>query len=382
MNDQLPFEGLRVIALEQAVAGPFCTRQFADLGADVIKIERPDGGDFSRGYDRAIGGISAYFAWLNRGKRSVALDVKSEAGRRALGKLLEHADVFLHNLAPGAVERLGFGYDELSRTHPRLVWVGISGYGPDGPYRDKRAYDMLIQAESGVVSLTGSAAEGARVGVAIADIASGFYAYSSALAALWKRERTGRGERIDISMLECLTEWAMPQLYVYLGTGVAPARAGQRHSMIFPYGTFRCADGDVVLSVQNEREWHRFCTTVMEDTRLATQAEYQSNEKRLENRKPLEQAIEALFARHSVATMVERLDRAEVANAVVNDMARVATHPQLQARQRWADVETFLGPIAALRPPHNLSQVEPRLGKVPAVGEHTLEVFTEFGLST
>ncbi len=229
-ENPLPLAGLRVVALEQAVAAPFCSRQLADMGADVIKIERPDGGDFARGYDGALNGLSAYFAWLNRGKRSVALDVKSKPGRAVLQRLIERADVFVHNLAAGAVERLGFGYETVSERTPRLIWVGISGYGPDGPYRDKKAYDMLIQAESGVVSLTGTPGEAAKVGVSMADISAGLYGYSSILAALLNREKTGRGERIDISMFECLTEWMMPPLYVFLGAGHGPTDGDTRAS--------------------------------------------------------------------------------------------------------------------------------------------------------
>ena len=256
MSD-LPFDGLRVVALEQAVAAPFCSRQLADLGADVIKIERPDGGDFARGYDGALNGLSAYFAWLNRGKRSVALDLKLDTDRGVCAELIARADIFVHNLAPGAVERLGFGFDELSPRHPRLIWCGISGYGPDGPYRDKKAYDLLVQAESGVVSVTGTPDEPAKVGISIADISSGLYAYSSILAALIARARTGRGQRIDISMLECLTEWMMPQISFWQGTGAAPPRAGLRHNMIAPYGAYACSDGRVLFAVQNEREWQR-----------------------------------------------------------------------------------------------------------------------------
>src|SRR5712691_1709418 len=238
----LPLHGLRVVALEQAVAAPFCSRQLADMGADVIKIERPDGGDFARSFDSVLHGMSAYFVWLNRGKRSVVLDLKRDEDRDTFGKLLARADVFLHNLAPGSVERLGFGYDTLKAIHPRLIWCGISGYGPDGPYRDKKAYDLLIQAESGVVSVTGTPDDPAKVGVSIADITSGLYGYSSILTALLNRERTGSGERIDISMFECLTEWMMPSIYVWHGSGQIPARAGLRHNMIVPYGAYRCMD--------------------------------------------------------------------------------------------------------------------------------------------
>ena len=379
-ENALPLAGLRVLALEQAVAAPFCSRQLADMGADVIKIERPDGGDFARGYDGALNGLSAYFAWLNRGKRSVALDVKSKTGRTVLQRLIERADVFVHNLAAGAVERLGFGYETVSERAPRLIWVGISGYGPDGPYRDKKAYDMLIQAESGVVSLTGTPGEAAKVGVSMADISAGLYGYSSILAALLNREKTGRGERIDISMFECLTEWMMPPLYVFLGAGHVPARAGLRHNMIVPYGAYRCADGEVLFAVQNEREWRQFCDVALEQPALADDARFATNAGRLQHRAELESHIETRLGNYTVAAALERLERAGIANAAVNDVAAVARHPQLTARGRWAEVASFAGPIPALIPPHNLASLSPRMGRVPALGEHTREVLAELGL--
>jgi itaconate CoA-transferase len=374
MSD-LPFSGLRVVALEQAVAAPFCSRQLADLGADVVKIERPDGGDFARGYDFAVNGLSAYFAWLNRGKRSVALDVKSERGLDICARLIARADVFLHNLAPGSVERLGFGYEEIAAGNPRLVWCGISGYGPDGPYRDKKAYDLLVQAESGVVSVTGTPESPAKVGVSIADISSGLYAYSSILAALYARERSGRGQRIDISMLECLTEWMMPPMYVWMGTGEMPGRAGLRHNMIAPYGAFRCADGAVFLGIQNEREWSRFCADVLNSPALAER--FPANAKRLEARAELDAIIEAAFARLTRAEVVAVLDRAGIPNAAMNNTAEAAQHPQLAARHRWAEAPSPVGPIRALIPPHNLHDAPPLMGRVPALGEHTREVLEE-----
>jgi itaconate CoA-transferase len=375
MPDSLPYSGLRIVALEQAVAAPFCSRQFADLGADVIKIERPDGGDFSRGYDDALHGVSSYFAFLNRGKRSVVLDLKQSEGRSVLARLIARADVFLHNLAPGAVDRLGFGYDALSAVHPRLVWCGISGYGSDGPYRDKRAYDILVQAESGVVSLTGSPEEPAKVGVAIADISSGLYACSSIQAALWQRERTGRGERIDISMLECLTEWVTPWLYIWHGTGQTPPRYGMRHNMIVPYGAYECADGAVNLSVQNEREWVRFCEQVLEMPGLAPQ--FPNNAARLARRNEVEPVIEEIFRRHPRAEILRRLDAAEIANGSVNRIPDVMHHPQLAARGRWSEVDSPAGRIPALLPPHNLGCARPSMGAVPALGQHTEEVLKE-----
>jgi crotonobetainyl-CoA:carnitine CoA-transferase CaiB-like acyl-CoA transferase len=371
----LPFTSLRVVALEQAVSAPFCSRQFADLGGDVVKIERPDGGDFARDYDHVLHGLSAYFAWLNRGKRSVVLDLKQPEGRDILGRLLARADVFVHNLAPGAVERLGFGYDELAAQHPRLVWCGISGYGPDGPYRDKKAYDMLVQGEAGVIGLTGTPDEPAKVGISIADIAAGHYAYSSILAALYQREQTGRGQRIDISMLECLAEWAMPPLYTWLGAGRIPPRCGARHNMIVPYGVYQCADGAVNFSIQNEREWARFCAQVLGMPELAEG--WRTNQWRLEHRAEVEGLIEERFGREPRAEILRRMDAAGIANAAVNEIPAVAAHPQLAARGRWAQAESPAGPIPALLPPHNLADAPARVGRVPALGEHTEEVLKE-----
>jgi itaconate CoA-transferase len=373
----LPLAGVRVVALEQAVAAPFCSRQLADMGADVIKIERPEGGDFARGYDGALGGLSAYFAWLNRGKRSVALDLKQPANRDVLLRLLARADIFVHNLAQGAVERLGCGYEPLAQRYPRLIWCGISGYGPDGPYRDKKAYDLLVQAEAGVVSITGVADAPAKVGVSIADIAAGLYGYSSVLAALLQRAQSGRGARIDISMLECLTEWMMPPLYVWLGTQRIPQRVGVRHNMIVPYGAYTCADGAVLFAIQNEREWQRFCADVLGTPELATDARFTINELRLQNRGELEATIEQRFATWTMAELIARLERADIASAALNDLPAVANHPQLAARARWAEVESFVGPIQALIPPHNLAGIAPRMGRVPALGEHTQEVLAE-----
>lgn len=376
-DPSLPLSGLRVVALEQAVAGPFCSRQLADMGADVIKIERPDGGDFARQYDGALNGLSAYFAWLNRGKRSVTLNLKDEHERSACLKLIRRADVFVHNLAPGAVDRLGFGYDQLAPRCQRLIWCGISGYGPDGPYHHKKAYDFLIQAESGVVSLTGTPDSPAKVGISIADIASGLYGYSSVLAALLCRERTGHGERIDISMLECLTEWTMPALYAWSGTGNIPARAGMRHNMIVPYGAYTCADGMVNLAIQNEREWRRFCSVVLDMTALADDPRFAANADRLRNRTDLEALIEEHFRKYTKAEILARLDEADIANGAVNDIPAVRQHPQHSARKRWMYAASPAGTIPAFVPPHNLMTAPAHIGAVPALGEHTQEVLAE-----
>jgi crotonobetainyl-CoA:carnitine CoA-transferase CaiB-like acyl-CoA transferase len=377
----MPLTGLRVVALEQAVAGPFCSRQLADHGADVIKIERPDGGDSARAYDSVLNGTSAYFAWLNRGKQSVVLDLKVGAERDACARLIDAADVVVNNLAPGAMERLGFGYDEVSARNPRLVWCGISGYGPDGPMRDKKAYDMLVQAESGVVSVTGSDAEPAKVGVSIADIAAGMYAYASIMTALYARERTGVGERIDISMLECLTEWMTPALYVWHGAGRVVQRAGVRHNMIVPYGAYACADGDVMFAIQTDREWRRFCSVVMQSPTLADDPRYSTNASRVANRVGLEAAIEARLRSHARADVIALLEEADIATGAVNDVPAVAAHPQLAARGRWAQVESPGGDIPALLPPHNLQSAPSRMGRVPSLGQHTSGVLAAMELS-
>jgi itaconate CoA-transferase len=378
----LPFEGLRVVALEQAVAAPFCSRQLADFGADVVKIERPDCGDSARDYDSAMNGTSAYFAWLNRGKRSVVLDLKDAEQRASCAMLIARADVIVHNLAPGAMERLGFGYEDVASRNPRAIWCGISGYGPDGPMRDRKAYDMLVQAEAGVVAVTGSATDPAKVGLSVADIASGMYAYASILAALLVRERTGKGERIDISMLECLTEWMTPALYVWLGAQRVVARVGVRHNMIVPYGAYACADGSVMLAIQTDREWRRFCGEVLEDAWLAADPRFVSNAQRVANRVDLETMIEQAFSKYSQADVMDRLERADIPTASLNEVPAVATHEQLDARNRWTTVETPNGEIPALIPPHNLAHVAPRMGRVPALGEHTREVLAELGVGT
>ena len=372
-----PLQGIRVVALEQAVAGPFCSRQLADMGADVIKVERPDGGDFARSYDNVIAGQSAYFVWLNRGKRSIALDLKSADGKAVLAQLVARADVLLHNLAPGVVERLGFCYEAIAEAHPRLVWCGISGYGPDGPYRDKKAYDMLVQGEAGIMGITGTPDAPAKTGVSMADIAAGLYAYSSILAALLQRERSGQGQRIDISMLECLTEWMMPPLYTWLGAGRVPARAGARHNMIVPYGVYRCADGAVNFSIQNEREWVRFCELVMGDGALALDSRFSTIPARFANRDLLEPLIEARFGELSEGRLLQLLDAAGIANGEVNDVPSVANHPQLAARGRWVTAETPAGPVPALLAPHNLANAPGEMGRVPALGEHTAEILAE-----
>jgi crotonobetainyl-CoA:carnitine CoA-transferase CaiB-like acyl-CoA transferase len=329
-----------------------------------------------------MNGVSAYFAWLNRGKRSVVLDLKQQRDRETCQTLLDRADVFIHNLAPGAVERLGFGYEDVARRNERIVWCGISGYGPDGPLRDKKAYVMLVQAESGVVSVTGDADAPAKVGISIADISSGFYAYSSILAALIRRVRTGRGARVDIAMLECLTEWMTPALYVWRGTGTVPVRAGVRHNMIVPYGAYACADGVVLFAIQTQREWRRFCEQVMDAPSLADDPRFATNADRLGNRAELEAIIEDRLRGLERAGVVGRLEAADIPTGNLNDVPAVADHPQLAARGRWTTVDSPGGPIPALIPPHNLHDAPPRMGAVPALGEHTQAVLAELGITT
>jgi itaconate CoA-transferase len=373
----MPLSGLRVVALEQAVAAPFCSRQLADMGADVIKVERPDGGDSARAYDGALNGVSAYFAWLNRGKRSVVLDLKSADERNACAQLIDRADILVHNLAPGAMERLGFGYDQVAQRNPRIIWCGISGYGPDGPMRDKKAYDMLVQAESGVVSMTGSPSEPAKVGISIADIASGMYAYSSILVALYGREKTGKGDRIDISMLECLAEWMTPALYVWQGTGKILPRGGVRHNMIAPYGAYHCSDGDVMFAVQTDREWRRLCADVLAAPFLADDSLFVTNTLRVANRTELESIIEGWCHTRKRDDVIALLEAADIPTGAINDVPSVVAHAQLAARGRWTHTTSPGGEIPALVPPHNLKSVTPRMGRVPSLGEHTNEVLTE-----
>ena len=381
MSGELPLADLRVVALEQAVAAPFCTRQLADLGAEVIKIERPDGGDFARDYDGDMRGLSGHFVWLNRGKRSVVLDLKSAAGRAALGRLLARADVFVHNLGPGAIERLGYGYEASRAVNPGLIWCGISGYGPDGPYRDKKAYDLLLQGEAGTISVTGTPDAGAKVGVSVGDIGAGLHASTAILAALHGRARSGRGERIDIAMLECLVEWATPALYHWLGAGKVVARAGQRHALIVPYGVYACADGAVNFAIQNDGQWRRFCAGVLGDPALADDPRYTANPLRRANRADLEAHVEAIFVGRAVAEVVAALDAADIPNGRVNDVPGVVDHPQLQARGRWAEVASPVGPLPALLPPHNLAGAPSAMGAIPALGEHTSAVLAELGYS-
>jgi itaconate CoA-transferase len=375
-----PLTGLTVVTLEHAIAGPFATRQLADLGARVIKIERPGSGDFARGYDTRVRGLASHFVWTNRSKQSVTLDVKHPDAAKALERLvLDHADVVVQNLAPGAAARLGLGYGRLAGMKPEIIVCDISGYGADGPYRDRKAYDLLIQSEAGFLSVTGTPDEPVKAGPSIADIAAGMYAYTNILAALLERGRTGRGRHIDVSMLEALTEWTSYPLYYAFDGAAPPPRTGAAHATIYPYGPFPTGDGGtVMLGLQNEREWVNFCEVVLERPELATDPRFAGNAHRVAERDALRALIVDAFARLSAPQVLERLDIAKIANARVNTMHDVWEHPQLAARDRWREVGTPAGPVPALLPPGSWD-VEPRMDPVPALGEHTDAVLAELG---
>jgi crotonobetainyl-CoA:carnitine CoA-transferase CaiB-like acyl-CoA transferase len=377
----LPLAGIRVVAWEHAVAAPLATRHLADLGADVVKIERPGAGDFARDYDSAVRGLSAYFVWLNRGKRSVVLDLKERGDRHAFDLLLDRADVFVHNQGPGAAERLGCDYPALERRNPRLIACTISGYGPDGPHRERKAYDLLLQGEAGVIALTGTPEAPAKVGISIADIASGVYAFNSILAALYQRTTTGEGADIQISMLEALVEWVMPAAYVAEYTGRAPGRAGIRHNFIVPYGAYKVGDGSSVnLAVQNDGQWRRLCAIVLRRPELANDPRFITNELRLAHREELEPLIESLLGDDTRESAEARLVEADVPFGTVNDLDHVLRHPQLEARGRWFDIPSPVGQLRAFHHPMNIVGLERPAGAVPALGEHTREVLAELGL--
>jgi itaconate CoA-transferase len=372
--------GITVVSVEHAVAGPFATRQLADLGARVIKIERPGRGDFARGYDTDVRGLSSHFVWLNRTKESLTLDLSRPAGRQVAHQLLAGADVFVQNLAPGATGRLGLGAEELGERYPRLVRCDISGYGPTGPYRDKKAYDLLIQCETGLVSITGSPDAPARAGIAVADIAAGMHAFAGILTALFDRERTGLARQVEVSLFDALGEWMGFPAYRAAYTGRELERTGARHPAIQPYGPFRAGDGRTVqLGIQNEREFERFCAEVLARPELAADPRFASNEARCEHLADLTATIEDAFAGLTAEAVEARLDAVGIANASLNSVADFVAHPQLSARGRWREVDSPAGPVRALLPPATLSGVEPVLGPVPGVGEHTDAVLAELG---
>jgi itaconate CoA-transferase len=375
-----PLDGITVITLEHAIAAPFCTRQLADLGARVIKVERPGVGDFARAYDERARGLASHFVWTNRSKESLTLDVKHSEAAPILDKLLEGADVLVQNLAPGAAARLGLSYEALREKYPRLIVCDISGYGADGPYRDKKAYDLLIQSESGFLSITGTPDEPAKAGCSISDIAAGMYAYSNILAALIQRGRTGQGCNIDVSMLESMVEWMNYPLYYAMDGAAPPPRAGAAHATIYPYGPFPAGDGKVImLGLQNEREWQLFCSHVLLQPELAADARFNSNSGRTAARNELRAIIVDVFAGLTAEQVIGRLDAAQIANAHMNNMHDLWAHPQLEARGRWVEVGSPAGPIPALLPPGVPNTYEARMDPVPALGEHTDAILAGIG---
>ena len=381
-NTIRPLDGITVVSLEHAVAAPFCTRQLADLGARVIKVERPGAGDFARGYDQRVNGQSSHFTWINRSKESLALDLKQPAALQALLQLLTTADVLVQNLAPGAAARMGLSYEVLKARNPQLIVCDISGYGADGPYRDKKAYDLLIQSEAGFLSVTGTEQEPSKAGISVADIAAGMYAYTNVLSALLLRGRTGEGSHIDVSMLEALGEWMGYPMYYAWDGAPPPPRTGASHASIYPYGPFMAGDGGtVMLGLQNEREWKLFCEQVLLQPALASDARFDSNARRNAHREELQGLILSVFAGLDAQQVVQRLEQAGIANARVNDMAGLWAHPQLAARQRWCSVGTPAGPVQALLPPGANSAFDYRMDAVPSVGEHSAAILAEQGWS-
>lgn len=376
-----PLDGITVVSLEHAIAAPFCTRQLADLGARVIKVERPGSGDFARAYDKQVKGQSSHFVWVNRSKESLTLDLKQPEALAALKALLKTADVLVQNLAPGAAARMGLTAELLQKDNPRLILCDISGYGNNGPYRDKKAYDLLIQSEAGFLSVTGTPETPSKAGNSIADIAAGMYAYTNILAALLQREKTGKGSVIDVSMLESLGEWmSFPLYYAYDGAD-APPRNGASHATIYPYGPFTAGDGKtVMLGLQNEREWAQFCETVLENPALAIDERFDKNFKRNERRSELLDIINACFSKLSSDELIARLEKAQIANAHLNDMAGLWKHEQLKARNRWTEIDTPNGSIPALLPPGLNNSYQYRMDAIPAVGEHTETILKELGI--
>lgn len=373
-----PLTGVTVVSLEQAVAAPFATRQLADLGARVIKVERPSG-DFARAYDGTVRGMSSYFVWLNRSKESIALDLKEESGIAAVRALIERGDVFVQNLAPGAAERLGLGYEDARAINPKIIYVSISGYGEGGPFEQKKAYDLLIQCETGLLSVTGTPDDTVKVGISIADIAAGMYAYSGTLTALIQRGIRGEGQKLEISMLEALGEWmGAPYFYTEYG-GAAPARTGAAHATIAPYGPYPCSDGVVFLAVQNEREWQRFCDSVLDFPELAGDPRFDSSPKRVAARDALNVIIVEKLAGMSKSEVIDRLEFGQIANAELRDMAGFSQHPQLEARDRWRTIDTPVGSVRSLLPPV-VAPWETPMGPVPALGADTERILAELGL--
>ena len=377
-----PLDHVTVVSLEHAIAAPFCTRQLADLGARVIKVERPEVGDFARNYDQRARGACSHFVWVNRSKESLALDLKQPSHLKVLEQLIAKADVVVQNLAPGATARMGLDAHTLRSRHPRLIVCDISGYGNEGPYRDKKAYDLLIQSEAGYLSVTGTPEHPSKSGNSIADIAAGMYAYTNILSALIHRDKTGEGAHIDVSMLESLAEWMGYPMYYAMDHAEAPPRTGASHATIYPYGPFLAGDGgSVMLGLQNEREWIKFCEVVLLQPALAMDERFKTNSLRNQNRQSLEQIILGVFATLTAAQVIARLDEAPIANARMNTMADLWDHPQLQARQRWTQVDSPVGPLPALLPPGRQSSFEYTMGAIPSVGQHNDKILQELGVT-
>ena len=372
-------DGVIVLAIEQAVAVPFATRQLADLGARVIKVERRGDGDFARHYDSRVNGLSSYFAWLNRSKESITLDLTTRDGAAIVRHLASTADVVVQNLAPGATSRLGIDSSTLRAERPELITVDLTGYGSGGPYDGRKAYDLLIQAEAGLLSVTGTDALAVRAGISAADIAGGMYVYSSVLAALVHRWRTGEGTAIEVSLLDALTEWMGHPIHYAMYTGEAPPRAGDSHPTIYPYGSFATADGRVQFGIQNEREWISLCLTVLEQPAIAGDPRFAENASRSRHRSELAALIEEVFAPIGSDEVIARLDAAGIANGRVNDIMGLIDHPQLEARDRWREVDSPTGPIRALRPPAIMNGHDEPMGPIPAVGEHTESILSGLG---
>ena len=379
-----PLEGITVVSLEHAIAAPFCTRQLADLGARVIKVERPGVGDFARAYDTRVNGQASHFVWVNRSKESLSLDLKHAEAPVILAKLLDKADVLVQNLAPGAAARLGLSFEALHEKHPGLIVCDISGYGDDpaipGPYRVKKAYDLMIQSEAGFLSVTGSPGAPAKAGCSIADISAGMYGYANILAALIQRGKTGKGCRLDVSMLESMVEWmSYPMYYAYQGAS-PPSRAGDAHATIYPYGLFKAGDGrGVMLGLQNEREWQLFCTKVLRKPALASDERFNANARRVAAKVELLAIIDETFSKLTLEELISRLEDAQIANARMNEMRDVWAHPQLAARGRWTTVGAPGGPIPALLPPGMPEDFEARMDEVPALGQHSKAILLELG---
>ncbi|CAN5721635.1 CaiB/BaiF CoA-transferase family protein [soil metagenome] len=378
-----PLTGIRVIALEQAVAGPLCTRHLVDLGADVIKIERPGKGDFARSYDTTVRGQSSYFVWLNRGKRSVTLDMKHPEAREILDRLAGTADVIVQNLGPGAVERLGFSPNRLRARFPSVIVCSISGYGSGGPYAERKAFDLLLQGETGVIATTGTAETPAKLGISVGDIGAGIYGAMGVLAALYERKSTGEGKIVETSLFDALSEFMGYPAYYTLYGGEPPDRAGVRHATVVPYGAYRCGDGQqVLLAVQTEAQWAAFCTVVCEKPEWIGDSRFATTPSRRQNRDILEPAIERAFAAFSRDEVTRRLELADVPYGDLNEISQFLEHPQLRERNRWRQIDSPHGPLQAILPPITFEKTELVMGAIPAVGEHTDQVLTELGFRT